>query len=109
MPDPVAPTVPATPPAGEPTPPATPPATPPVATSGEKPWWAEFPEDTRTPEHETYFKKFKSPVEAIRSGFHAEKSMGGRVAIPKEDATPEEIEGFYSRLRPGKPEEYPDY
>jgi len=51
--------------------------------------------------------KFKSFDDAVKSALELESKMGTMVAIPGEDATPEQKAEFYKRLGvPEKPEEY---
>lgn len=51
---------------------------------------------------------WKSPDDAIKSYRELEKDYSGKVKIPGEDATPEEISSFYQKL-PGIPESADKY
>lgn len=51
--------------------------------------------------------KFKSMDDLVKSAMEADSKLGGMVAIPKEDASPEEQQAFYEKLGvPKTPEEY---
>jgi hypothetical protein len=65
-------------------------------------WRAALPEELRRPA-----EKFASPADVVRSYAALERRLGRSVTIPGEDAAPEEIEAFYTRLgRPPTPDGY---
>lgn len=52
-------------------------------------------------------KGWKDPVETVKSYREIEKKQGTSISLPKENATPEEVNAFYSKLgRPETPEAY---
>jgi hypothetical protein len=52
-------------------------------------------------------KGWTEPTEAVKSYFELEKAMGGRVKIPTEDSTEDEINAFYKKTgRPENPDGY---
>lgn len=75
-----------------------------AAAPAEKPWWDVLPENLKTT---AAAKQWKDPAAAVESYVNLEKIMGadkaGRtVMLPKDDASPEELAGFYKAL--GVPE-----
>ncbi len=56
--------------------------------------WLTKPQDAAT--FAEFFKKHDN----------LESLVGKKVGIPADGATPEELEGFFAKMRPGKPEEY---
>jgi len=65
-------------------------------------WHSTLPEDLRRPA-----EKFASPADVVRSYAALERRLGRSVTIPGDDATPAEIEAFYTRLgRPPTPDGY---
>lgn len=52
-------------------------------------------------------KNWKDPIEAVKSYREAEKRLGTSISLPKENATPEELNAFYAKIgRPETPEAY---
>ena len=70
--------------------------------SGPVDWRAALPDELRRPA-----EKFASPADVVRSYAALERRLGRSVTIPDDDATPQEIEAFYTRLgRPPTPDGY---
>lgn len=70
----------------------------------EAPWYADLPEDLRTDK----ILRLGSVVELAKSYNESQKLISSKgYAPPGEDATPEQLEQFYSQIgRPEKPDDY---
>lgn len=67
-------------------------------------WRAGLPDDLRT---EKSLEAIKDVGGLAKSYVESQKMIGGSVRLPKEGATPEEIDAFHTKLgRPEKPEGY---
>lgn len=67
-------------------------------------WRASLPEDLRSVPS---LEKFKDSGSLAKSYLELEKMTGNAIRLPKPDASPEELDKFYSRLgRPESPEKY---
>lgn len=65
-------------------------------------WRANLSDDLRRTA-----EKFASPADVVRSYTALERRLGRSVTVPGDDASPEEIEAFYTRLgRPRTPDGY---
>ncbi len=62
-------------------------------------WTDDLPDDLKSNPSVT---KFKDKASAVKGYIELEKSLGGRVKVPGEGATPEELNAFYNKL--GRPE-----
>jgi len=71
---------------------------------GDDDWRSSLPDDLKT---EASLGSFKDVSGLAKSYVEAQKMIGGSVRIPKDDATPEEIEAFHVKL--GRPEKVEDY
>ena len=78
-------------------------------TTAQLPGFASaLPKDSRADQKIAAFvTKFKSWDEVTKAAIELENKLGGMVSVPKEDASPEELAEFYSKLGvPKTPEEY---
>ncbi len=62
-------------------------------------WTDSLPDDLKS---NASLSKFKDPNEVAKAYVNLEKSMGNKIKIPGENATPEEVSAFYTKL--GRPE-----
>jgi len=90
--------------AKEPAPAAAAAPAPAAPAPADKPWWDALPENLKTT---AAAKQWKDPAAAVESYVNLEKIMGAdkanrTVMLPKDDASPEELAGFYKAL--GVPE-----
>lgn len=81
-------------------------------TQASAPYEAPFEPAQYVPEeirNEPFFESFKGKKlgEVFKSALEAHKAIGGSVRIPGKDAKDEDWQQYYAKLRPGKPEEYP--
>lgn len=89
-------------------------AAPPEQGTGDKstvalPGFASaLPKDSRADQKiASFVSKFKSWDEVTKAAIELESKLGGMVSVPKDDASPEEIAEFYSKLGvPKTPDEY---
>ena len=73
-----------------------------VDTGSSVDWKNALPDDVKT---DPSLADIKDVGGLAKSYIHAQKMVGSdKVALPKEDATPEELDAFYDRL--GRPKEY---
>lgn len=84
---------------------ATPPTgTPPPAAAPAGDWRSSLPEDIRG---EASLKDIKDVAGLAKGYVHSQRMLGSHIAMPKDDAKPEEWDAFYGKLgRPSKVEEY---
>ena len=62
-------------------------------------WLTKLPEDLRG---NASLAKFKDETSAIKAYVELEKSMGNKIKVPGENATPDELNAFYNKI--GRPE-----
>ncbi len=84
---------------------AAPTSTPPSGASAPAAdWRASLPDDLKGAPS---LQDIKDIPSLAKSYVHAQSRMGSSISVPKDDATPEELSAFYTKLgRPSKAEEY---
>lgn len=92
-------TPPTTPPAGN-----TPPTTPPASQDFKSTWKEYIPEDLKD---RAEWNNIKDPSDLFKNYINAQQTISKSVRLPDEQATPEDIAAFYTKL--GKPAKKEDY
>lgn len=88
-----------TPPAG-----STPPTTPPASQDFKSTWKEYIPEDLKD---RAEWNNIKDPSDLFKNYINAQQTISKSVRLPDEQATPEDIAAFYTKL--GKPAKKEDY
>ena len=79
-------------------------APPPTAPPAEPSWRDSLPDDLKGA---AWLSKYKTPEDALRGFAEAQKLIGSKLSVPKDDAPKEEWDKFYASLgRPEAPDKY---